>query len=471
MTGSAARRPASGGTVPRVLVLGGGVAGLAAAWECHRQGIPCTVLESQPRAGGVIRTDIVGDFVLDTGPDAFLASKPGALELCRELGIDGDLIGMKHPRGAYVLREGQLHPLPEGGAFGIATSVGPFLRDTLLSPVGKARVALEPLVPRRRIAEDESAGAFFRRRFGHEAADRIAQPLLGGIHAGDLDRLSADAVLPQLVAVERAGGSVLLALRRQGRRASDGGAFRSFPRGMATLIDALCARLPAGSVRLGMGAAAIRPVDGAWTVETTTGQTVSADALILAAPAGVVAGWLGPIHGRAAHIADGIPYVSSAGVLAVYSRDQVARPLRGSGYVSTPGPGREPLLATSWLSNKWDGRAPAGYVILRGFFGGAFDEATLARDDASLVELAGVSWARRFGITGDPVLTRVVRWTRATPQHEVGHAARVLDIEGALAALPPVAVCGSAFRAIGIPDVVSDARRSVRGLLDRCRTA
>lgn len=455
------RRP-----TPRVVILGGGIAGLGAAWECHRRGLPALVLERQERPGGVVRTDVVDGFVLDTGPDAFLASKPGALTLCRELGIEGQLISQSPPRGAFVLRDGRLHPLPEGGAFGIATRPGPFLRSTLLSPSAKLRVALEPLVPCRRRGDDESAGAFFRRRFGDEAARHIAQPLLGGIHAGDLDRLSADAVLPQLVAVERAGRSVLLALRAQARRATEGGAFRSFPTGMATLVDALSAQLPPGTLRLRQDVVAIDRRGSAWIARTATGGEVSADLLLLACPAPTVAALLRPHRPEAATLAAGIRYVSSAGVLAVYRDQQIARPLRGSGYVSTPGPGREPLLATSWLSSKWQGRAPSGFTVLRGFFGGAFDEKALTRSDDALVSEAHASWVHRFGVEGPPHLTRVVRWTRTSPQHEVGHGARVRAIEEALDSLGSVAVAGSGFRAVGLPDVIADARGAMARLLD-----
>jgi oxygen-dependent protoporphyrinogen oxidase len=455
--------------LPRVLILGGGIAGLAAAWECHRQGTACEVLEAQPQAGGVIRTELAGAFVLDTGPDAFLVTKPGAITLCRELGIESELIGMKPPRGASILRGDTLHALPEGGAFGIATRPGPFVRSTLLSPAGKLRVALEPLVPRRRSATDESAGAFFRRRFGAEAAERIAQPLLGGIHAGNLDHLSAEAVLPQLTAVERQGRSVLLALRRQARHATEGGAFRSFPGGMARLVESLVAALPPGTVRLGTPVERLRTEGRRWCVQTSRGETLEADILLLAAPAPVVGGWLRDVAAGPAAEAAAIRYVSSAGVLAVYADSQVARPMRGSGYVSTPGASPDPLLATSWLSSKWAGRAPAGHTVLRGFFGGALDEAALARSDDELIDLAHRTWVRRFGVAGPPVLTRVVRWVRSSPQHEVGHGARVRAIDSAMAVLPPVAVCGSGFRAVGIPDVVSDARVTMSRLLERWR--
>ena len=454
---------------PRVAILGGGIAGLSAAWECHRRGTPAVVLETTNRPGGVIRTDRVGPFVLDAGPDAFLVSKPGAITLCRELGISDTLITMKRPRGAYVLRDGTLHALPEGGAFGIPTRLRPFLRSTLISPLGKARVALEPLVPARRAhaGEDESAGTFFRRRFGDEAARAIAQPLLGGIHAGDLDRLSAEAVLPQLVATERSGRSVLLALRAQARRATAEGAFRSFPGGMATLVDALVARLPSRTVRCTAGATTVTRTPDGWVIGTTDGQALSADVLLLAVPAGVAATWLGPLDPASAELAARITYVSSAGVLAVYRDAQIARPLRGSGYVTAPGPEREPLLATSWLTGKWEGRAPDGYTILRGFFGGALDEGTLSLGDSSLADLAHRSWTGRFGISGSPELARIVRWVRASPQHEVGHARRVSTIDGRLREIGNVAVAGSGFRAVGIPDVIADARAAMGQLLDR----
>ena len=444
------------GALPRVTILGGGIAGLAAAWECRRLGLTATVLERQARAGR---------FVLDAGPDAFLVSKPGAIELCRELGIDDRLITMESPRGAYVLRDGELHALPEGGAFGVATRVGPFLASTLLSPFGKLRTALEVVTPARRTSEDESAGAFFRRRFGSEFAQRVAQPLLGGIHAGDLDQLSARAVIPQLVAMERDGRSVLLSLRAQGRRPREGGAFRSFRDGMVTLVDQLVAHLPADTIRLGDGADTVTRTPHGWRVVTHSGVTTDSELIVLASPAPVVAEWLRPLSTPAADVAAGIRYVSSAGVLSAYRTEDIARPLRGSGYVSARD-GSERLIATSWLTGKWAGRAPVGFTLLRGFYGGAYDEAVMDWSDDALVDDAHMSWARRFGIGNRPSFSRVVRWSRTSPQHEVGHLARIATVDGALAALGGIAVAGSGFRAVGIPDVVTDARQVVRRLLD-----
>jgi len=456
-------------TPPRVLVLGGGIAGLAAAWECHRRGVPTVVLEAQPRAGGLIRTDIAGPYVLDAGPDAFLVTKPGAIGLCRELDIDSQLIGMKTPRGAYVLRDDELHALPEGGAFGIATRLGPFLRSTLLSTGGKCRVAVEPLVPCRRGTTDESAGSFFRRRFGVEAASWIAQPLLGGIHAGDLDRLSASSVFPQLVDLERRGRSVLLGLRRHAARPSAGGAFRSFPSGMATLTGAMVAQLPPGTVRLGTLITTITRHGDRWRVRSADGSTHDADLVVVAVPAHVAAEVLPAVSPDVAASCGMIRYVSSAAALLVYRARDIARPLSGSGYVTGPARRPDPVMATSWLTGKWDGRAPHGFTVLRGFFGGDRDEGSASLPDDTLIALAHDSWARRFGIVGRPVLARTVRWVKGSPQHEVGHLARIREIDARLGALSGVAVAGSGFRAVGIPDVITDARSTARDLLDRWR--
>ncbi|HTV01287.1 MAG TPA: protoporphyrinogen oxidase, partial [Luteitalea sp.] len=344
---------------------------------------------------------------------------------------------------------------------------------TLLSPAGKLRTALEPLVTRRLATDahadaDESAGAFFRRRFGAEFARRIAQPLLGGIHAGDLDRLSAQAVVPQLVAMEQAGRSVLLTLRAQSRRPREGGAFRSFRDGMITLVDEMHRQLRAGVVRLGDGAIAVADTPTGWRVTTSSGSDVDSELLLLAAPAPIVAGWLRPLSPQVADLAAGIRYVSSAGVLSAYHSTAIARPLRGSGYVSTKD-GSERLLATSWLTGKWAGRAPAGFTLLRGFYGGAYDEGVLDSTDEALIEDAHASWARRFGIAGRPRFSRVVRWPATSPQHEVGHLSRVATIDEVLTGLGGIAVAGSGFRAVGIPDVVSDSRHAVRRLLEAWR--
>lgn len=460
--------------IPRIVIVGGGIAGLSAAWACHRRGLSCVLLEAADRAGGVVSTERTDGLVLDAGPDAFLAQKPGIMRLCQELGIERELITMSRPRGAHVLAGRRFHALPEGGAFGLPLTWQAAVRTGLLSWKAKARLQVEPVLPKRAwpVAYDESAGAFIARRLGPEVARRIAQPLLGGIHAGDLRTLSARAVIPAFVAMEAAGSSVLRALRRQRRRTSDDGAFRSFREGMARLPGALVAALPPGTVRT--GTTVTRVTSGAHEPSTTSGLSVTtagearfpADLLLLTAPAWATASLLEDVAPSAASLCASVPYASTATVLLEYETRVIGRPLPGSGYVvADPGEG-DPVMAVTLITQKWTGRAPAGTSLIRAFFGGAGREAVLAQSDKALVGLAHLHLQRTLGVTGEPALTRVYRWTRASPQHTVGHAARISALQQDLDGQPGLGVAGSGFRAIGLPDVASDARREMDRLID-----
>ncbi len=455
---------------PRIVVIGGGMAGLAAAWACHRRQLPALVLEASARTGGVVQTHHADGLVLDGGPDAFLATKPGAVVLCRELGLEPDLVPMLPPRGAFILSRGHFHALPEGGAFGVPVSARAFARSRLLSWRGKLRVAMEPLVPRASwlAAHDESARTFFERRFGVEAADRIAQPLLGGIHAGRLETLSARAVLPQLVAMEAAGTSVWLTLRRQAGRPRPDGVFRTFPDGMGRLPQALTAALPAGTIRTGATVTSLEhAADGTWVVHAEGLGRLPADIVVLAVPAWRAAPLLAGCAPDAAAICEAVPYVSSATVLLAYDDSAVPAAPRGSGYVIAERPADDPVMAVTWVTAKWPGRAPRGTTLIRVFFGGEGHEATLAADDETLAGLAHRHLARWWGLRDAPRFARAFRWMRSSPQHVVGHPTRVAHLQARLDALGGLGVAGSGFRAVGIPDVVADARAEMDRLITR----
>lgn len=445
------------------------MAGLAAAWECHRRSLPCTVLEADSRAGGVVQSTRAGGLVLDGGPDAFLATKPGATTLCRELGLDHELIEMLPPRGAFIQAGGHLHPLPEGGAFGVPVSARAFAFSTLLSWRGKMRVALEPLLPKAAWPpdHDESAAVFLQRRFGVELTERIAQPLLGGIHAGDLCQLSARAVLPQLVAVEAAGRSVWLTLRRAGGRPRSGGAFRSFTSGMGRLPEALVEALPVGTVQTGSPVTSLTSTDGTFAVTVEDGTSLAADLVLLAVPAWRMAPLVGPLLPAAAELCASVPYVSSATALLAYPSSAFPSPLRGSGYLMAERPVDDPVMAVTWVTGKWPNRAAPDTTLIRVFFGGAGHEAILGQDDGALAAVAHAHLRRWWQAAVEPHLTRVFRWHRSSPQHVVGHAARVRALQARLDQLPGLGVAGSGFRAVGIPDVVADARAEMARLIAR----
>ena len=437
-----------------VAIVGGGIAGLAAAYELRQRGVSVQVLEAASRPGGVVTTERVDGWVIDGGPDSMLVQKPAAVALCRELGLGDRLISTLTPRTAYVLRDGRLHPLAEGSFLGFPLKFSALARSSLFTTAGKLRLASELLIPRREGDEDESIGAFVRRRFGEEAVDYLAEPLLAGIHAGDVDRLSIRALFPRLLEAERQSGSVLRAFRALRVTPSPQGAFVSLPGGTGELIDALLAALP-GIVHTSARVTDLRRA-GSLVLESGIGR-LQARAVILAIPAYGAASLLRAFDTTIAAFCDAVPYASTATVVFGYRKEQIAHPMQGTGFV-VPRVERSALLAGTWVTSKWPGRAPDGHVLVRGFLGGGRDPHRLDASDEELIETARDELEDLLDITGDPVITRFFRWTRQSPQYEVGHLQRVAAIDDRLAELPGVFLTGSGFRAIGIPDCVADAR-------------
>lgn len=461
-----------------VVIVGGGIAGLSAAYELHTRGVPFTLVERGARTGGVIVSEQIEGFTLDGGPDALLVQKPDAVALCREIGLGDRLVATLPPRRAYILRDGALHALPAGSVLGIPTRVGPFVRTRLFSWPGKLRMGLERFVPPRRDESDESIGHFIERRFGREAKTYLAEPLLAGIHAGDVDRLSIKALFPRFHAAERRHGSLLKAFRVQaastvapGARPPADGAFRSLAGGLSEMVRALTNVLPPDSVRLNAAATRVglrppapagrsspgRDEAGGFQVELATGEVLEAQAVVLAAPAYASGTLVRGIDAELARLFAEVPYASSATVALGFARDAVGHPLDGSGFVVPKAEGVG-ILAASWSSSKWPGRAPESRVLLRTFVGGARDPGALDRSDAELVALSLDAIRPILRIAGAPLLARVYRWPRANAQHEVGQVERMEAIERRLSAHPGLFVTGSGFRGVGIPDCVADGR-------------
>ena len=442
------------GSVLDAVVVGGGIAGLAAAYELRQRGLGVQLLEAAPRPGGVIVTERVDGWVIDGGPDALLVHKPAAVDLCRELGLGDRLVPTLLPRTAYVLREGRLCPLAEGSFLGFPVSFTALAASPLFSWAGKLRMACEIGIPRGG-GDDESIAAFVRRRFGGEAADYLADPLLAGIHAGDAERLSIGALFPQLRDAERRAGSVLRSLRALRVRPSPRGAFVSLPGGIGELVDALAAALGPEIVRLSTRVTGVRRLD-VFTIETESG-TLAARTAIVAVPAWAAAGLLRGMDGPLARSCEAMPYASTATVALGYRRAQIRHPLNGSGFV-VPRVEGSPLLAATWVTSKWPGRAPDGCVLLRGFLGGGGDPGRLEQSDEELVATARDALTEILDIAGDPLLVRLFRFPRQSPQYEIGHLRRVAAIEERLASIPGLFLTGSGFRAIGIPDCIADGR-------------
>ncbi len=448
-----------------MVIVGGGIAGLAAAYEVSRRGLSFVVLEGAPRAGGVIVSEEVDGFTIDGGPDALLIQKPEAIALCREIGLGDRLVSTKPPRIAYIQRGGRLHALPAASVLGIPTRIGPFVRTTLFSWPGKIRMGAELFVPARRDEADESIGAFMTRRFGAEATTYLAEPLLAGIHAGDVDRLSVRALFPRLVDAERKHGSLLRAFRirnpirnPQSAIRNDEGAFKSLPGGLSEMVRALVNTLGEPHVRLNAAVNAITG-PGPFVVRTDRGETFDAAAVVVATPAYAVGALLKERDDELARLAGEIPYASAATVAMGFERSRVRHPLTGSGFV-VPRVEHTGILAASWLSSKWPHRAPPDRVLMRAFLGGARDPRALERSDAELLQTSLAALRPLLGIDGDPLLTRVYRFVRGNAQHEVGHLDRIAAIDRALTRHPGLFITGSGFRGVGIPDCVADARRT-----------
>jgi oxygen-dependent protoporphyrinogen oxidase len=469
-----------------IVIVGGGIAGLATAYELSRHGLSFVLLEGAARPGGVILSEEIDGFVIDGGPDALLIQKPDGIKLCEELGIGERLVPTKPPRLAYIQRGGRLHALPAASVLGIPTRVGPFLSTRLFSWPGKLRMGAELFVPPRRDDADESIGSFMTRRFGREATTYLAEPLLAGIHAGDVDRLSIRALFPRFVEAERNHGSLLKAFRstanpvrttnpksqipNPGQRE---GAFKSLPGGLSELVRALVAALPSGSICLNSTVSRIveEHDQRLFRVERAAGEAIAARAVVVATPAYVTASLTRELDSEISRICGEIRYASAATVALAFPRHAVAHPLNGSGFVvprveNKDGTG---IMAGSWLSSKWPRRAPEDKALLRTFVGGARDPKALDQPDAALVAISMRALRPLLGITGEPLFSRVYRWDRANAQHEVGHLDRVAAIERALARHPGLFVTGSGFRGTGIPDCIADGRATAKQVAEWLR--
>ncbi len=464
----------------RVAVVGGGITGLAAACEIlarARQAgraVQVTVLERAATLGGNLRTESESGFLFDTGPDSWVATKPHATRLARDLGLAPSIIETNPAtRRFFVARQGRLHPVPEGLVLGVPTRLTPLARSGLFSWRGKIRMACEPLVPVRRFEgdDDESIGAFVRRRLGREAADRLASPLLGGISSGDADELSVRAAFPQLVAMEREHGSLVLAMRaaargRAGREPPPSG-FLSLAGGVAQLVDALAARLDAGGSvpRRGAEVRVLARQGAGWMLVVADGERIEADRVLVCAPPPAAAALLRPLDDVVARDLSSVECGSTTVVFLGYRRAAVAHPLDGVGFVVPREMGR-PLLAGTWVSSKWRGRAPEGHVLLRVFLGGPSGVEVGSLDDPAVTALARRELGALMAIDAEPVVTRVYRFAGASPMMRVGHLALVGRVRARLASVAPgVHVAGGGYEGLGIPDCIRQAQEAAAAVL------
>lgn len=456
-----------------VAIVGGGLAGLTTAYRLAMSAphLSVALFEASDRFGGKIASERMrlpdGDVLIESGADAYLASKPWATELITELGLAGQLQPIQRlPRPVALLKHGRPIDLPAGVALIAPSRFGPFLRSPLISPRGKARMLAERFVPMRDSEADESLGAFVRRRFGQEALDWIAEPLAAGIYNADPDRLSLLASYPRLRTLERSGG-VLRGLRATAPRPGQPPpppVFLTLGDGMEMLVTRL-AEITGERAQLNTPVTAIeRLSDGRYRLAVHGSLPISAQTLVLALPAAAAATFMERIAPEAATIAGGLRAVGAGAISMVVPERAITRPLPGYGLVIPHREG-QPFNALTVSSRKFAGRAPAGWSLLRLFSGGFRSPATLELDDDALTALALDQLRDLIGLTGSPAFTRIGRWTAGSPQYDVGHLDRMAALESALP--PGLHLTGSPYYGVGIPDIVHAATELAAGIVAR----
>lgn len=451
----------------QLAIVGGGIAGLSAAWYAQQKGINYTLLEASGRWGGKIKTEKVttayGEIIIEHGPDSFITQKPWAAQLATQLGIENRLLGTNDERRrTYVLNRGQLTDLPDGVMLIVPTRFLPFAMSRLISPLGKLRMGLEVFLPARMDDEDESLANFVRRRLGSEALDKLAEPLMSGIYNTDAESQSLLATFPRFREMEKKYGSLTRGMleARKNRPPSTGkklSMFTSFIDGMGEFVDEIVAQLT-GDIRLDTGVKQIQQNSSGYIVTLSDETTIHAENVLLALPAYATASLLQPLAPTAAKHLDSIRYVGTGTVSLAYRKADISRPIEGFGVVIPRSEARN-INAITVSSIKFDHRAPHDLVLMRVFFGGARTPHTFNLKDDDLLRVVRDELSDLIGVDTDPLMTRIVRNQRATPQYDVGHLDNVQAIENNLP--ENLYITGSAYRGVGVPDCVHQAQQVI----------
>ena len=461
-----------------IAIIGGGISGLSAAWFAQKRGLEYVVLEASERWGGKLQTETVvlenGEkFTVEGGADSFLATKPWAAQLARELGLGERLLGTNDQlRTIYVLHHGKPTPLPDGMQLIVPTMLWPFLKSPLLSLPGKLRMGLDWLIPPRTdpTNADETVGNFVRRRFGQEALERLGEPLLSGIYSGESERQSLLATFPRYRQLETEFGSIIRGTRAQkakqaqenknGKRPA---MFQSFPGGTQELVDGLVEKLT-GDLRLNTAVNRILPLPTSegYQLALGDGTLITATQVIVTTPASVAAKLLQPIAPRVAEQLELIRAVSTGTLSLGFRTEDIKRPLNGFGMV-IPLREKRPINALTISSIKFPSRAPDGHALVRVFFGGSRTPETLEKTDTEILAMAKAQLEDILGITAEPLFHRIFRWQNANPQYDVGHLDRIETLEHSLP--PNLYLAGCAYRGVGIPDCIAQAEQTIARVL------
>jgi len=474
--------------VKRVVIIGGGIAGLATAYSLREHSdapFEIRLIERKDRLGGNIRTERASGFLIEGGPDCFLSEKPWAMELCKRVGLGDELLPTnEHNRKTFVLSRGKLHVLPEGVILMVPTKILPLATSSLISVPGKIRMAMELFVPKRKGPRDESLGDFVRRRLGAEALEKIAEPLVAGVHAGDPETMSVRASFPKFVQLEEDYGSLIkgmlkkLELLKKTHKPAAGTPnkrvtmFMTLKNGLGSLIDTLQEKVSSSKdtvVATGVNVSGVERKADAYEITIEGGEKIAADAVVIAAPAYAAASLVRFDKELPAKLLT-IPYVSTATVSIAFRKKDIKHPLNGFGFV-VPKVEKRKIMAATWTSVKFSLRAPDDSVLIRCFVGGSKDTSLLGASDEEMVRTVRQELKDIMGIDAEPVLSRVFRWMNSMPQYTIGHEERIDWIDERVAGYPGFYLVGSAYHGIGISDSVRYAEIVAKKVLHHIKAS
>lgn len=468
--------------IPHYMIVGGGITGLSAAFYLKKrlesEGVPfrISVVEKSPAFGGKIRTLEKEGFVIEKGPDSFLARKRPIIDLAYDLGLEHELTGTNpKAKKTYIVRQGKLHRMPPGLVLGIPTQMTPFMKTGLISPLGKLRAALDLVLPKREVTSDESLGHFLERRLGKEVLERIVEPLLAGIYAGDTFKLSLKSTFPQFRMMEQNHRSLILGMMASRKNVSEETAhlpsairnsvFVTFKKGLQTLVSGLVAALESADLRTGAGVASVRQLEQQAEVIFEDGRSEIVDGIILTSQAYQVAQMLP--HFPAASELKKIDYISVANVIMAFDRKDIPFELDASGFLVPRNEGTA-ITACTLTSAKWLHTAPGGKVLLRCYIGRSGEQEWPAWSDEQLISKARHDLRNLLGLTAEPLFTEVTRLMHSMPQYPVGHLEEIARFREELeTAMPQVLVTGAGFHGVGLPDCIRQGKEAAWQLADR----